>query len=131
MIAKNEIRDGLVLYLESDELEAEGGVCTGADRGRVQGSYFFVCVAADGETGNWAPLFSEAGPYRELVPYDEKEGPKSWRESTTYFHETQVWQAPHTAVVTASIAAGDLSEAGARNRLSDAGIDLVYRTVFG
>ena len=130
MIASHEIRDGIVLYLDPDELEAEGGVSNGAGPGRVAGAHFFVCIAADEATGNWVPLFSGAGPYRDLVPYDEKEGSASWRESTAYFHETQVWQAPHSAVVVASIAAGDPSQPGERNALTRAGIDLVYDTVF-
>ena len=130
MIAPHEIRDGIVLYLDPDELEAEGGVSNGAGPRRVEGAHFFVCIAADVSSGNWVPLFSQAGPYRELVPYEEKTGSRAWRESTAYFHETQVWQAPHTAVVTASIAAGDPSQPGERNALTPAGIDLVYDTVF-
>ncbi len=130
MIAKHEIKDGIVLYLEPDELEAEGGVCTGADRGRVQGTHFFVCIAANEESGNWVPIFSVAGPFRELVPYAEKVGQPGWCESTTWFHERQVWQAPHAAVISAAIAGGDLSQPGKRNALTAAGVDLVYESVF-
>jgi hypothetical protein len=130
MIAANEIQEGLVLYIEPDEFEAEGGVCTGAEKGRVQGSHFFVCIAANEEAGNWVPLFSVAGPYRDLVPYEEKLGHPNWCKSTTYFHMKQVWQAPHSAVVVASIAAGDLSRPGERNTLTDAGVGLVYDAVF-
>ena len=130
MIATHEIRGGIVLYLDPDELEAEGGMCTGAGPGRVEGAHFFVCIAANEQSGNWVPLFSGAGPYRDLVPYEEKAGHAGWRDSTTYFHERQVWQAPHSAVVAAAIAAGDLSEAGQRNTLTEAGVDLVYDTVF-
>jgi hypothetical protein len=130
MIATHEITDGLVLHLDPDELEAEGGVCTGAGRARVQGTHFFVCIAADEESGNWVPLFSVAGPYRDLVPYDEKRGHPTWCKSTTYFHTKQVWQAPHSAIVAAAIAGGDLSRPGARNALTDTGVGIVYEAVF-
>ena len=130
MIATHEIHEGLVLHLDPDELEAEGGVCTGAERGRVQGTHFFVCIAANEEVGNWVPLFSVAGPYRDLVPYAEKVGHPEWRKSTTYFHVRQVWQAPHSAVVAAAIAGGDLSRPGERNTLTDAGVGTVYDKVF-
>ena len=130
MIASHEIKDGIVLYLDPDELEAEGGVSTGTDRGRVEGAHFFVCIAANESVGNWVPLFGDAAPYRELVPYHEKTGSRAWRESTAYFHEKEVWQAPHAAVVAASIAAGDPSQPGERNALTPEGVDLVYDTVF-
>jgi hypothetical protein len=130
MIATHDIKEGLVLYLDPDEFEAEGGVCTGAGPGRVQGSHFFVCIAANEEAGNWVPLFSVAGPYRDLMPYEEKVGHPNWCKSTTYFHMKQVWQAPHFAVVAAAIAGGDLSRPGERNALTDAGVGIVYEAVF-
>ncbi|MCA9504496.1 MAG: hypothetical protein R3F16_20920 [Myxococcota bacterium] len=129
-INPTEIRDGLVLHLDPDELEAAGGTCTGAGPARVQGSHFFVCIAANDESGNWVPLFSGSGPYRDLLPDKEKVGHPRWRESTTYFHVKQVWQAPHSAVIAAAIAGGDLSKPGERNGLTDAGVDLVYEKVF-
>lgn len=129
MIKPGEIRDGLVLLLDPDELEAEGGACTHGGSGRVQGPHFFVCIASDEEMGNWAPLFSRAGPLRELVPYEQKTGHARWRESTTYFHRREIWQAPHDAVVSAAIAGGDLSQPGERNALTEAGVDLVYSVV--
>jgi hypothetical protein len=130
MIAKHEIKGGIVLYLDPDELDVEGGVCTGAGPDRVQSPHFFVCIVANEESGNWVPIFSVAGPFRDLVPYEEKVGNPKWRESTTWFHTKQVWQAPHSAVVAAAIAGGDLSRAGERNALTAAGVDIVYEAVF-
>ena len=130
MIKPHEITDGLVLHLDPDELEAEGGCCTGTESVRVQGSHFFVCIASNEDSGNWVPLFSVAGPSRTFLPHEEKEGHPKWCESTTYFHDQQVWQAPHSAVVAAAIAAGDLSEPGARNTLTAAGVDSIYNSVF-
>lgn len=130
MIAAHEITDGIVLHLDPDELEAEGGVCTAGGAARVEGTHFFLCIAADEASGNWVPLSSVAGPLRTLVPNEEKTGHPGWRESTTYFHVRQVWQAPHSAVVAAAIAGGDLSRPGERNALTDAGVDLVYGVVF-
>jgi len=130
MIASHEIADGIVLYLDPDELEAEGAACMGTDSARVVGPHFFVCIASNERSGNWVPLFSLDGPRRALLPHQEKEGHAKWCESTTYFHLQQVWQAPHSAVVAAAIAGGDLSRPGQRNRLTESGVDLVYRAVF-
>jgi len=130
MIAAHEITDGLVLRLDPDEFEAEGGVCTGAESARVQGPHFFLCIASDEKAGNWVPLSSVAGSLRALVPNEEKAGHPGWCESTTYFHIKQVWQAPHPAVVAAAIAGGDLSRPGQRNTLTEAGVDVVYGVVF-
>lgn len=130
LIGAHEIKDGLVLHLDPDELEAEGGACTDIESFRVQGTHFFLCIAANERSGNWVPLFSVAGPMRNLVPNEEKAGHPRWCESTTYFHRKQVWQAPHSAVVAAAIAGGDLSRPGERNTLTEAGVDLVYGVVF-
>ena len=130
MIQVHEIKDGLVLHLDPDELEAEGGACTGTESIRVQGPHFFLCIASNEQSGNWVPLFSVAGPLRTLVPNEEKAGHPKWCESTTYFHRKQVWQAPHSAVVAASIAGGDLSRPGERNTLTEAGLDIVYSVAF-
>jgi len=35
MVGPHEIKDGLVLYLDPDELEAEGGACSDTDSVRV------------------------------------------------------------------------------------------------
>jgi len=130
MIAAHEIQDGLVLHLDPDELEAEGGACNETQSYRVQGTHFFLCVASNEQVGNWIPLFSVAGPLRALVPNEEKVGHPQWCESTTYFHVKQVWQAPHSAVVAAAIAGGDLSRPDSRNTLTEAGVDVVYGVLF-
>ena len=129
MIKPHEISDGLVLRLDPDELEAEGGACVGAEAGRVQGPHFFVCIASNEESGNWVPLFSVAGPLRMLLPDEQKRGQPGWCESTTYFHRQQIWQAPHAAVVAAAVAGGDLSRPGERNTVTEAGVDSIYRVV--
>ena len=131
MIQSHEIRDGLVLRLDPDELEARGARCASDAAYRVQGPHFFLCVAADGAAGNWVPLFPDPGPRRDVVANDHKSGPPGWCTSETFFHTEQVWQAPHEAVVKAAIVGGDLSEAGKRNFVMDAGIDQVYAMVFG
>jgi hypothetical protein len=128
MIKAHEIKDGLVLCLDPDELEANGGGSDTTDSIRVQGAHFFVCIAANEQTGNWVPLFSAPGRLRILFPNDEKSGHPKWCESETYFHGEQIWQAPHAAVVAASIAGGDLSGPGSRITLTETGVNLVYNT---
>ncbi len=131
MIQSPEIRDGLVLRLDTDELESRGARCASEAAHRVMGPHFFLCVAADETAGNWVPLFPDPGPWRDVLGNEHKTGPAGWRSSETYFHKEQVWQAPHEAVVEAAIVGGDLSKPGERNFVNDAGIDLVYATVFG
>ncbi len=130
MIETHEIKDGLVLFLDPDELEASGGRCTDTGAVRVQRPHFFVCIASNEQSGNWVPLFSVAGPLRDLLPNEEKAGHPKWCESTTYFHCKQVWQAPHSAVVAAAIAGGDLSRPDNRNTLTEAGVDIIYEVLF-
>ena len=131
MIQSAELRDGLVLRLDPDELESRGARCASEAAHRVMGPHFFLCVAADETAGNWVPLFPDPGPWRDVLVNEHKAGPAGWRSSETYFHQQQVWQAPHEAVVEAAIVGGDLSKSGERNFVTDEGIDLVYATVFG
>ena len=131
MIKSDEIRDGIVLRLDPDELEARGARCASEAAYRVQTPHFFLCVAADDAAGNWVPLFPDPGPRRDILDNANKLGPQGWRDSETFFHKEQVWQAPNAAVVEASIVGGDLSQANQRNFLNDAGIDAVYEIVFG
>lgn len=130
MIEAREITDGLVLRLDPDELEAAGGRRTDTDSVRVEGPHFFLCIASNEQSGNWVPLFSSAGPQRTLVANGDKAGPAAWRESTTFIHRKQVWHAPHSAVVDAAIAGGDLSQPGLRNTFTEAGVDAAYEVVF-
>ena len=59
MIQPHEIRDGLVLRLDPDELESRGARCASEPAYRVMGPHFFLCVAADESVGNWVPLFPD------------------------------------------------------------------------
>ena len=131
MIQSNEIRDGIVLRLDPDELEARGARCASDPAYRVQAAHFFLCVAADDAAGNWVPLFPDPGPRRDILPNDHKSGPAGWCASETYFHTEQVWQAPHNAIVEAAIVGGDLSQPGERNFVTQAGGDLIYERLFG
>ena len=128
MIQSAEIRDGLVLRLDPDELESRGARCASEAAHRVMGLHFFLCVAADETAGNWCRL-PDPGPWRDVLVNEHKARPAGWRSSETYFHQQQVWQAPHVAVVEAAIVGGDLSKAGERNFVTDE--DLVYAAVFG
>lgn len=130
MIEAHEIKDGLVLRLDPDELEASGGKRTDRESVRVEGPHFFLCVAANEQSGNWVPLFYSTGPQRTLVANADKSGPAAWCESTTFLHSKQVWHAPHAAVVAAAIAGGDLSQPAARNTFTEAGVDAAYHVLF-
>jgi len=94
MIEADEIKDGLVLCLDPDELEANGGGSDTTDSIRVQGPHFFVCIAANEQTGNWVPLFSAPGRLRIILPNNEKSGHPKWCETETYFHGEQTGVSP-------------------------------------
>lgn len=122
-----EIALGLVLHLDPDALEAEGGTFTGPVSARVLGPHFFLCVDVDQEarSGSWVPLFSEQGAGRAAIDKASAYGHPKWTSGESYYHPDQVWSATHASVV---VAAGrDLSRPGARNGIGDGAVPEVGR----
>lgn len=117
MLNEAEIIPGLVLHLDPDTLENEGGTYTCTKSLRVQHGHFFLCLSATDTTGRWLPLYSEDGDGREKLGPDGRSGHSKWTKGTTYWHPAQVWTASHAAVVAAATDGGDMSRAGSRNTL--------------
>lgn len=116
MLAPEEIVRGLVLHLNPDVLEAEGGTYTCIPSRRVLGGHFFLCLetASDGH-GRWLPLYEGDGVGRIKVSSDARVGHPKWTNSPCYYHPAQVWTASHAAVSKAALAGLDQSVVGSRN----------------
>jgi hypothetical protein len=119
LISEAEIDFGLVLHLDPEELEAQGGTYTCPKEFRVQGRHFFICIGADEESALWLPLYSSPGIGRDMLTSEGRSGHSKWTKATCHYHRGQVWTASHAAVVSAARAGGDMSEPGRRNLLSD------------
>jgi len=121
-----DIEEGLALHLDPNVL-VEGGATYSVDPDyRVHGDHYFVCIAADAESGNWVPLFSSAGKDRFELRSEHKRGYPGWVSGTTHFHKSQAWQIPHAAVPAAAEAGNDLSTPLKRNRVTAEGIDFIW-----
>jgi hypothetical protein len=117
MITENQIGRELVLVLDPDILEEQGGAFTCAPAFRVQGEHFFLCIYADEEEGKWIPMYSNFNFGRIAISLEGRLGHPKWVEGAWHYHPAQIWTAPHSAVVAA--AESDLSEDGARNLLDE------------
>lgn len=112
----DEIDSGLVVHIDPDVLEQNGGTYTGAKERRVQGRHAFLIMKREGEKVQLAPLFTNNGPSRHPISTSGRTGHPWWVKGIFYWHEFQVWSASAEAVVTAS--ATDLSTPTSRNRLA-------------
>jgi hypothetical protein len=124
-----DILPGLVLHLDPDALEQDGGTYTCGPAERVQGAHFFLCVSATVDGGRWLPLYSKAGVGRVSLSADGRTGHPKWKCGIFHWHPGQVWTAPHHAVLSATTAGGDMSEPLKRNRLRKEYIPVLHADV--
>jgi hypothetical protein len=117
-VGLGEIKPGLVLHLDPETLEREGGTYACDASRRVQEGHFFLCLSTLKEVGWWLPLFSEPGDGRTKLSRDGRSGHEKWTTGECYWHKDQVWSAPHKAVIAAAIAGADQSSLALRNRLA-------------
>lgn len=122
LIGKDEIGRGLVLHLDPDTLEQQGGTYTCSPDRRVVSGHFFICVSADEKQGRWLPVYSSEGVGRKTLSSSGRSGHPKWVDQTCSYHEDQVWTAPHDAVVLAAQDGHDMSKAGSRNHVADSEI---------
>jgi hypothetical protein len=116
-ITHEELHAGLVLHLDPDVLERDGGRYSCDPAYRVLDGHFFLCLAVGDSHSTWLPLYSNPGFGRTELSRGGRTGHPKWIAGTFYWHATQVWDAPHAAVDAASVAGGDMSAAGSRNEL--------------
>jgi len=112
-----DIAVGLVLHLDPDRLEKDGGTYNCPPETRVQGQHFFLCVEVNEDQSKWLPLFTNAGPGRIALTTEGREGHEKWVDGTFHYHPGQVWSAPSKAVANAAMRAHDKSRRGSRNTL--------------
>jgi len=118
MITPAEITSGLVLHLDPDVLEQRGGTYECPPSFRVQNGHFFLCLDATKTEGRWLPLYTKDGKGRVEISRIGRTGHEKWTGGTFFYHEDQVWTAPHGAVVASADAGTDLSRKGQRNLLT-------------
>ncbi|WP_287369836.1 hypothetical protein [Thauera sp.] len=118
----NDIAVGMVLHLDPDVLEKEGGTFTCSSAFRVQGQHFFVCVSVNGGKSRWLPLYTNPGDGRTLLDPKAKEGHPKWQQGQHFWHEAQVWEAGANAIYLAAGRAHDKSRKGTRNTIAAASV---------
>lgn len=119
MLSEPEITRGLVLHLDPDTLEREGGVYTCSADARVQSGHFFLCLSVGDAGGRWLPLYTNPGVGRRRLSPLGRSGHPKWTNAVCSYHVGQVWTAPHSAVMKAADAGRDMSRAGSRNTVAN------------
>ncbi len=109
-IDKSEIRVGLVIHLDTDQLRVDGRCETNAEhRGSsdraVTGPHYFLVVHTElGTDGCIAiPLFSSFAPGSLKLDEPKKSGmPAKWRGQDSFYSKWQHWRIPCDALIAAS-----------------------------
>lgn len=115
----NQVEVGLVLHLDPDELERNGGKYSCSPERRVKGLHFFLIIGVQGLTITCVPLYSnENSPGREFVPKNGRTGHHKWARGSFYFDKNQCWSASAAAIWSAAQCGGDKSTSLNRNKLS-------------
>lgn len=118
----NEIAVGLVLHLDPDALEREGGKYTCAPDFRVQGQHFFLCVAVNGGMSRWLPLYTNLREGRQLLDQKAKKGHPKWLQGQHCWYGAQVWEASAKAIYLAAARGHDKTRKGNRNTIAPEGV---------
>lgn len=108
VVSEQEVKPGLVVHLDTDELRKIGGSLTNAevamtgDRA-VVGPHYFLVVEVDGPMATAVPLFSKCALGSEPLHEKHKAGlADKWIGERSYFSRWQHWQIPIAAVAAAS-----------------------------
>lgn len=119
-----DLSAGLVLHLDPDTLEREGGAYTCSSEMRVRNGHFFVLLRRDSMTGEWSlvPVYSNDSGGRRVPIDHERAGHPKWTDARAFADPKQIWTATPEAIVRAAAAGGDQSRPEARNRLNDPGL---------
>ena len=116
---------GMVLHLDPDRLEAEGGTYTCDAAAKVVGQHFFVCLEAGASVTRWLPLYTNPGPGREQLSHAGSSGHPKWINGAHYYHPAQVWVASRQAVANAAARAHDKTRRGSRNMVGVAHVPVL------
>lgn len=118
MINAEELHVGIVLWLDSEALEAFGGqVCkpgvTNPSKVRP-----WVIVREVGPGEYWLlPLFGQGSWSRIPFPMKGRTGHSKWLNNPNYYDPEMTWRAPAEAITVAASCAGDTSKTWLRNEI--------------
>jgi hypothetical protein len=106
IVDPQELRPGLVLYLDPAILEQDSRTETVSPRdASIRGPHFFLLLPSPWQR-RWltTPLYSRPGRARLRLDPKLKGGPsRPWHEHHSYLYRRQLWVAPISAIVDASI----------------------------
>ena len=125
----DELRAGLVLHLDPISLKQAGGHHYSPEGFRIPGDHYFLCVLIEGDDTYWVPLSSKPGELRLKVERSEKRGHPMWTQVDSYAIASQSWMAKASAIVEAATVANERSRRGARNTVTDTGVDIVRKAL--
>lgn len=107
-VSEQEVKPGLVVHLDTNELRKIGGSSTNAEVARAEdravvGPHYFLVVEVNGAMATAVPLFSKYAPGSEQLHEGSKAGlADKWIGEPSYFSRWQHWQIPVAAVAAAS-----------------------------
>jgi hypothetical protein len=115
VLARYELREGLVLRLDPRRLLELGSDATGPGRYRASGPHYFICVGVSADLSDWVATSSKWE--RDRLWVRRKWGDPDWVRSETYADPFQVWTVSYVHLLRASLGA-DRTRAGHRNYAS-------------
>jgi hypothetical protein len=114
----DEVVVGVAIHMDPDVLQAGGATFTCSKAQRVQKPHMFLCIDATARKGKWIPLFSQTAHGRQLLSKSGRTGHGWWTSGTFWYYLSQIWEAPHEAVVEAAEAGKEVTKRGDRNHLA-------------
>lgn len=111
----SDIKPGLVLFLDPEDLKKAGGRCSGKPEFHVREPHLFLCLEVIKDEAFWTPLYSRSSNCRVLLDNNEKRGHSNWRRHTSYVNLDEKWVLSTRAVCIAAARSNDKSRKGKRN----------------
>ena len=127
-IGRNEIKPGLVAFLDPRVLAAQDGVSHTQDP-PVARPGPFVCISVGSESSEWTPVTTEYRPKRLVLRREWRVGGHpQWLRDQQYLNDgANLWRGPHDAFTAASSAEATMPLN--RARLSTEGLAAVQAEI--
>lgn len=122
MITEKQLHVGLVLWLDSECVEAMGATPVKPNVRVPLKIRPWLLVRQHGASYYVVPLYGGGSWLRVPIPMEGRAGQSHWVDHAQYLDPEQVWLAPASAIVTASVAGGDTSKTYQRNVILPANI---------
>jgi hypothetical protein len=111
----SDIKPGLVLFFDPEDLKKAGGRCSRKPEFHVREPHLFLCLEAIKDEAFWTPLYTRSSNCRVLLDNDEKRGHSRWLRRTSYANLDEKWVLSTRAVCVAAARSNDKSRKGKRN----------------